>query len=141
MRLIRTLLALGTFTMAGANLQAQQQLPRDSMDLARKYTTWFYTGMADSLLANMDSAFAAGKSIAEIEQAMAEVASRAGNEVEVLEEKFITRNGMRHYWRSAKMDIMPEPFLLRWVMDSRGKIAGVGMGPLSGAPPIDPPKN
>jgi hypothetical protein len=135
------LLAVGALILNAGTVNAQEQLPADSMELGRKYTLWFYNGMADSLLAHMDSANRAAMTIAEIEQAMAQVATRAGNEVAVLEEKFITRNGRRQYWRTTKMDILEEPFLLRWVISPKGEIAGVGMGPLSGAPPIDPPKN
>jgi hypothetical protein len=65
---------------------------------------------------------------------MMTIASRAGSEVSVIEEKFITRNGARQYWRTAKMDILPEAFLLRWVISPEGRIAGVGMGPASQAP-------
>jgi hypothetical protein len=108
------------------------------MELGRKYSMWFYTNQPDSLLAHMDSALRAQMTVAEIEQAMNNVAVRAGNEVAVVEEKFITRNGARQYWRTAKMDILEEPFLLRWVINPKGEIAGVGLGPLSQAPPIDP---
>jgi hypothetical protein len=138
MNLIRTAAVLGALALAGAPLQSQQRLPADSMELARKYTMWFYTGMADSLLAHMDSASRANMTKEQFEQAMLQVAARAGNEVSVIEEKFITRNGARQYWRAARMDILEEPFLLRWVITARGKIAGMGIGPLSEAPPVDP---
>lgn len=138
MNLIRTAAVLSALVIAGAPLAAQERLPADSMELGRKYTLWFYTGMADSLLAHMDSAHRADMTVARIEEAMANVATRAGNEVSVVEEKFITRNGARQYWRAAKMDLMEEPFLLRWVITPKGEIAGVGLGPLSQAPPIDP---
>ena len=107
------------------------------MELGRKYSMWFYTGMADSLLAHMDSANRSTMTVAEIEEVMSRVAARAGNEVSVVEEKFITRNGARQYWRASKMDILEEPFLLRWVITPKGEIGGVGIGPLSQAPPID----
>ena len=138
MKSIRTLFLCSALFLSATSLGAQQQLPADSMELGRKYTMWFYTGMADSLLAHMDSASRADMTVERIQQAMLNVATRAGNEVSVVEEKFITRNGNRQYWRAAKMDIMEEPFLLRWVITPRGEIAGVGMGPLSQAPPIDP---
>jgi hypothetical protein len=139
MRIIRSLTLCSALLFSAASLPAQQQqLPADSMELGRKYTQWFYTGMADSLLAHMDSASRATMTTERIQQAMLNVATRAGNEVSVVEEKFITRNGARQYWRAAKMDIMEEPFLIRWVITPKGEIAGVGMGPLSQAPPIDP---
>lgn len=139
MKLIQTAALVGSLLgSAAANLHAQERLPADSMELGRKYTLWFYTSQPDSLLAHMDSAFRAQMTIEEIEKAMLNVASRAGNEVSVVEEKYITRNGQRQYWRAAKMDILEEPFLLRWVITPKGEIAGVGMGPLSQAPPVDP---
>jgi hypothetical protein len=137
MKSIRTLLLCSTLLFSAASLQSQQ-LPADSMELGRKYTIWFYTGMADSLLAHSDSATRASMTAERIQQQMMTVASRAGNEVSVIEEKFITRNGARQYWRTAKMDILEEPFLLRWVITPKGEIAGLGLGPLSQAPPIDP---
>jgi len=135
---IRTAAVLGAVMLGGTAVSAQQQLPADSMELGRKYTMWFYTGEADSLLAHSDSASRANVTVDRIRQQMVTVASRAGNEVSVIEEKFITRNGARQYWRTAKMDIMEEPFLLRWVITPKGEIAGVGMGPASQAPAIDP---
>jgi hypothetical protein len=139
MKRVHQLIVAAALIFSPGVMQAQERLPSDSMEIGRKYSTWFYTGMADSLLAHMDSGVVAnGMSVAEIEQAMTNVATRAGNEVSVIEEKFITRNGRRQYWRTSKMDTLDEPFLLRWVIDSNGKIAGVGIGPLSQAPPIDP---
>ena len=141
MKAFRSLLVAGALIASAATAQAQEQLPPDSMELGRKYTMWFYTNLPDSLLAHMDSSSRGQMTVAEIEQAMANVASRAGNEISVIEEKFITRNGRRQYWRTAKMDIMEEPFLIRWVITPKGEIAGVGMGPASQTPPIDPPTN
>ena len=141
MKILRSFLAASAVMLSATTLQAQDRLPADSMELGRKYTQWFFTGMSDSLLAHMDSGGKARMTIGEIEQAMAQVATRAGNEVTLIEEKYITRNGRRQYWRTGKYDIMDEPFLIRWVINPKGEIAGVGMGPLSEAPAIDPPKN
>jgi hypothetical protein len=63
---------------------------------------------------------------------------RAGTETAVIEEKFVKRNGATQYWRTAKFTDMSEPILLRWVITPEGKIGGLGLGPLSQAPPIDP---
>ena len=114
------------------------QLPADSMELARKYTVWLYTGQGDSLAAH-----GAADSKAEMTrdfyiQALAEITTRAGVEDSVLEEKFVTRNGARQYWRTAKFSDFEEPVQIRWVMTPAGEIAGLGMNPASRAPPIDP---
>jgi hypothetical protein len=115
------------------------QLPKDSMELARKYTAWFYTNQADSIVAHLDSA-QRGKpeQKAQYESRAADIAARAGTEKMLMSEKFITRNGARQYWRTAMFSDFAEPILLRWVMGSQGEILGIGMGPLSQAPPIDP---
>jgi hypothetical protein len=138
MKLIRTAALLSAFVVSAQVLPAQQRLPADSMELGRKFTQWLYTIQADSLLAYWLQDDEQPMTAADIERAGLQIATRAGNEVSVIEEKFITRNGARQYWRTAKMDILEEPFLLRWVISPEGKIAGIGMGPASQAPPIDP---
>ncbi|MEO5814408.1 MAG: hypothetical protein ABIT20_03905 [Gemmatimonadaceae bacterium] len=115
------------------------QLPKDSMELARKYTAWFYTNQADSIVAHLDSAQrGVPEQKAQYESRAADIAARAGAEKMLMNEKFITRNGARQYWRTAMFSDFSEPILLRWVMSSKGEILGIGMGPLSQAPPIDP---
>ena len=115
------------------------QLPADSMEIARKYTQWFYSNNADSLLAHSDAATRARQGArAQYESLIADLASRAGTEKLVIEEKFITRNGARQYWRTAMFSDFAQPLLLRWVINVRGELAGVGLGPASQAPPIDP---
>ena len=115
------------------------QLPKDSMELARKYTAWLYTAQIDSIVAHLDSA-QRGKleQKTQYEGRSADLAARAGAEKMVMEEKFITRNGARQYWRTAMFSNFSQPMLLRWVMGPKGEILGIGMGPLSQAPPIDP---
>jgi hypothetical protein len=138
MKLIRTAALLSAFVVSAQVLPAQQRLPADSMELGRKFTQWLYTIQADSLLAYWLQDDEQPMTAADIERAGLQIATRAGNEVSVIEEKFITRNGARQYWRTAKMDVLEEPFLLRWVISPEGRIAGIGMGPASQAPPIDP---
>lgn len=114
-------------------------LPADSMELARSYTKWFYTAQTDSLIAHSAPS---GRSDAQMKNdilgSLNELSSRAGKEVWVIEEKFVTRNGRRQYWRTAKFSDFDEPLLVRFVIDEQGRIAGFGLGPKSAAPPIDP---
>ena len=137
---VRTILAVAALVVGGQAAQAQTHTPPvDSLALARQFTVWFYTGMTDSLLAHYNPADSVGKGEAEnILGALDQLTSRAGNEVSVIEEKFIKRNGHTQYWRTAKFDNMEEPILLRWVILPGGYIGGMGLGPLSQAPPIDP---
>lgn len=133
----RSSLVLAVMMLGGTVAHAQDRLPADSMELGRKYSAWFYTGMADSIVAHMDSAGRSRMTADQVRQAMLMVASRAGTEVSLVEEKFITRNGQRQYWRSSNMDILAEPFLLRFIINAKGEIGGYGLGPASQAPPVD----
>jgi hypothetical protein len=124
---------------AAAALPKPAQLPADSMAVARKYTLWIYSALSDSLIAHMDSAGKAEPGQANaIASDAADLASRAGTETKVLEEKFITRNGNRQYWRTATFSNFGEPLLVRIVMGPKGEYKGRGFGPASHAPPIDP---
>ena len=93
--------------------------------------------MGDRLLVQVD-AENQEKARAQLKQNLAELSLRAGEEVEVIEEKFVTRNGDRQYWRTAKFSNIGEPILLRWVINAKGKYAGMGLGLARQAPPIDP---
>ena len=141
--LLALVVALPASAMAQAAIPASRpkpaQLPKDSMEIARKYTAWFYTNQADSIVAHLDSANR-GKpeQKSQYESRAADLAARAGTEKMLMDEKFITRNGMRQYWRTAMFSNFAEPILLRWVIGANGDILGVGMSPLSQAPPIDP---
>ena len=138
MRHIGKTLALAALLVGTQAAQAQTPRPIDSLALARQYTVWFYTGMADSLIAHMDPTDSTPPNAERILQQLDLLSTRAGNEVEVIEEKFVKRNGQTQYWRTAKFDNMSEPILLRWVILPGGYIGGMGLGPLSQAPPIDP---
>ena len=115
------------------------QLAPDSLERARKFTLWLYTNQTDSLFASMDTASQRElKTAKALEETVAELATRAGSEEQLLEERWVTRNGRRQYWRKARFSGIAEPFLVRWVIDAPGTIGGLGLGPASQAPPIDP---
>jgi hypothetical protein len=126
-----------TQTGAPAPRPKPAQLPADSMERARKFTQWFYNNQHDSLLVQVDSANKA-QARQQLTQNLVQLSERAGTEVKVIEEKFITRNGARQYWRTAQFSTLDEPILLRWVMGPKGEYNGMGLGLLRQAPPIDP---
>ena len=143
------LLALVIGTPALAQAQVTQsaapaakkpaQLPADSMEIGRKYTQWLYTNLADSLVAHLDSAGRARPGVKQQYEGMtADLAVRAGTEKLLMDEKYITRNGARQYWRTAMFSDFAQPLLLRWVIGTKGELLGVGLGPAAQAPPIDP---
>ena len=121
-------------------LQAVQPRP-DSMALARQFTAWFYTSQFDSLVAHYSPEGRSDTTARpRLAQQFEQMTVRAGTETEVVEEKFVMRNGRPQYWRTARFSNFPEPLLIRWVINGRGEIVGMGLSPLSQAPPIDPPK-
>ncbi|HEV8264718.1 MAG TPA: hypothetical protein VGQ06_07190 [Gemmatimonadales bacterium] len=139
MRVALLLCALAVPLEAQSPAASASPRPVDSLALARQYTRWFYTGQVDSLMAHHPAAQRGDSAIrAELEARVSQLALRAGTEVQVLEEKFVRRNGRPQYWRTARFTDFSEPILLRWVINPSGEIVGMGLGPLSQAPPIDP---
>jgi hypothetical protein len=131
-----TLLTIALSLSAGA--ARAQESTVDSLALARQYTMWLYVGEVDSLLAHSTDEFrdehAQEPSFTIMSRLIAE---RAGFETEVIEETWKLRNGDCQYWRTAEFSNIDEPLLIRWVLDSSGRIDGVGGGPLSQAPPVE----
>ena len=138
--MIRTL-ALGLAGALGLGLApsaatAQAARP-DSLALARQYTDWLYTGQGDSLYAHSSERTREGSTPDWWIERTNFIGQRAGLETEVISEDFRMRNGRPQYWRVARFSDLDEPLLVRWVIDDDGKIAGIGLGPLSQAPPTD----
>jgi hypothetical protein len=132
---------MGTANLLHAQARATERpaLPNDSAAVARKYTQWFLAGMADSLVAHMDSANrAAVGGLEGMRRQVDQFALRAGAETEHMLEKWILRRGRTQYWYQSKFSLAPEPVVIRWVLEPDGRIAGIGLGLLSGAPPADP---
>jgi len=90
-----------------------------------------YAAFSDTLKLQMTSPQA-------LEGGFNQFATQVGVETELLEERWVNRKGRRQYWRTAKFSTFPEPFMLRFVIGTDGKIEGIGMNPKSQAPAIDP---
>lgn len=130
---MKTWLPFLAFVLVAAGPARAQDAPVDSLTLARQYTAWLFAGQVDSLLAHGSDPTDAPDYGRYVEL----LSRRAGFEVEVLEETWKLRNGDCQYWRAARVSKMEEPLLLRWVLDRQGRITGIGMGPLSQAPPVE----
>ena len=64
--------------------------------------------------------------------------SQMGNEAQLVEERWVRRNGNRQYWRIARYtDFADEPIALRLVIMPDGSLGGIGLNPLSRVPEID----
>ena len=141
MRKKSLLLAALTLTLTALPSQAaaQADTPVDSLALARKFTMWLYAGEADSLVAYYAGDRDPAEQRERIIMGSEMIAEQAGFEIEVIEETWKKRHGRTQYWRTAKFTEMDEPLLVRWVITAEGKYTGTGLGPLSQAPPTDPP--
>jgi len=124
--------------LAGGSAAAQTPKPADSLALCRQYTLWFFSGQMDSVLAHHAPEARDERTKDALQERLVEMTMRGGTEVEVLEEKFVKRNGRTQYWRTSKFTDFEEPLLFRWALDPQLQIIGMGMGPKSQAPPIDP---
>jgi hypothetical protein len=115
------------------------KLPPDSLERARRYAAWLFTARTDSLWANVDSiARIQFGSASVMDDIAADIAIRAGSEERLIEERWVNRLGKRQYWRTGKYSGADEPVILRLVILPSGKLAGMGVNPVSQAPPIDP---
>ena len=125
---------------AGSGSAVAQSMPADSLAHARKLTSWFFAGQVDSVHAYMAPGDSGEQvSTDEIRATLERMTGRAGSETEVVEEKFVKRNGNTQYWRVARWtDFTDEPVVFRWAFNKSGRIIGIGFNPLSKAPPIDP---
>lgn len=128
--------ALVALVMA-PELGAQAAMPADSLAHARHITELFFTARHDSVLTYFPAEDRAEVTVAVLQERLEGFAARAGLESEVLEEKFVKRNGMTQYWRTGKYTNYDEPIIFRWAFNKQGQIVGMGVGPASQAPPID----
>jgi hypothetical protein len=117
----RSILIAGLALVFAMPLSGQEAgLPADSMEIGLKYTKWFLAYEADSLWSHMTPEMRERNGgIDHLVDMMDQVALQVGTEVEVLEERYVTRNGKRQFWHT-------------------GRLSGAGINPASQAPPVDP---
>lgn len=136
-------LAAQTATPTADTPKAAPFSPADEarfMALGKTYTRWFLNGRADSLLGAMDPATAEKMGgIESIRENMNTVAERAGAELKVVVEKMTRRRGAAQFWHEGQFsEIQGDYFVIRWVMDEKGKLIGAGLGPKAQTPQPDP---
>jgi hypothetical protein len=124
-------------TLLTTPLLAQTKTDADYLAIGRKYAEWFLNGQGDSLVAHSDEANQNKAKASDFVDRRDQVAARIGNETSVVEEKMNRRKGNRQYWRESTYDNLPEPFVLRFLLNDGGDIIGVGMGPKSQTPAPD----
>ena len=136
-RAAQALAALLTLAPAAA---AQTALSDpEYLELGRKSYDWFLGAQFDSLMAHTAAdTWAAVGGTEGMQQRLGELYTRAGTEVEFVEEKMTRRRGNPQYWREARYsNFTDEPIVFRWVFNEQGEITGMGLGPRSRTPEPD----
>lgn len=116
------------------------QLDYDSLAFARQMTEWFFYAQVDSLWAHthpmMQQQMGSKEKWSEM---FTQFTTRAGMESDVVEERWVKRNGKRQYWHIFNAsEFTQEPLMLRWVLEPGKLVGGLGLNPASQAPPVDP---
>jgi hypothetical protein len=124
---------------AGSAKSAMPPAPTTDLVVAgRKLANWILANQIDSVVMNAGSGVNADTARMELGRFVEDLAIRGGNELKVVEEKVVRRNGAYQYWRTAEFERAPSTVLFRIVVTPDGKYAGFGIGLANNPPPIDP---
>lgn len=109
------------------------------LTLGKKYTKWFLSGQADSLMAVFDAeSISKMGGVEGLRTVMAQVAERGGVESKIVEEKMTYRRGQPQFWHAGEFSEFGEDQLvIRWILTVDGKIIGAGVGPKGQTPAPD----
>lgn len=128
-------------TPATASAHVNRMPPPPTTDLVvagRAIANWILANQLDSVAANMGPGSNADTVKMELTRFVERLAVRGGNELRVIEEKVVRRNGQYQYWRTSEFQLAPSAVLFRIVLTPDGKYGGFGIGLANEAPPIDP---
>ena len=124
-----------------ASADVRRMPPPPTTDLVvagRTIANWILANQLDSVTANMGPGSNADTVRMELTRFVERLAVRGGNELKVIEEKVVRRNGQYQYWRTSEFQLAPSAVLFRIVLTPDGKYGGFGIGLANEAPPIDP---
>jgi hypothetical protein len=110
----------------------------DLVVAGRRLAEWILANQLDSVVANRAPNSNADTTRMELSRLVGEIAIHGGNELKVIDEKVVRRNGRYQYWRTAEFERAPSAVLLRIVLTPDGKYNGIGIGLADNAPPVDP---
>jgi hypothetical protein len=143
--------AVATLVLVSASAAAQTPSPAtgpkpamppppttDLVVAGRKLANWILANQLDSVVMNAGPGANADTTRMELARFVEDLAIRGGNELKVIEEKVVRRNGAYQYWRTAEFEHAPSTVLFRIVLTPDGKYGGFGIGLANNAPPVDP---
>ena len=151
MSFVRSLILAAAVTGAAAPLAAQSAdkpagpatlTSADSaryLEIGKSATRWMLAGHADSLATALDpEALEKAGGVNGLKAMHDQMQERIGPQTRLVQQKLTRRNGMVQFWHEAEFtNFTDEAVVIRWVMNDKMKIVGVGMNPLSKAPPVD----
>jgi hypothetical protein len=127
---------------SASTVEAKPAMPpaptTDLVVAGRKLANWILANQLDSVTANLGPTSNADTTRMELTRLVEEIAINGGNELKVIDEKVVRRNGRYQYWRTAEFERAPSAVLLRIVLTPDGKYGGFGIGLANNAPPVDP---
>jgi hypothetical protein len=143
--------ALGFLLLAPSTGRAQEpsgeedapaapHLPADSMELGATYVDWMLDYRADSLWAHFGDGMRENfGSVGDFKDRMANLFREIGDQRSVISQRYWMRNGRPQFWHTAEFSGVPEPVVIRFVVEPDGSISGLGLNPQSRNPAVDDP--
>jgi hypothetical protein len=114
----------------GTSLEPSAERAADSLELGRRYTTWFFDGRVTTLwqqfAPGLRRVFGTPDGLMTFRQ---KVREDAGREVEVLNEQLIPWMGSTIYGRTARFSDASQPIRVVWTIDRSGMAVGLTVQP------------
>lgn len=133
-------LLLSTPFAAAAQDAETPRLPADSMEIGAKYVGWILDSRADSMWSKMTpEAQGRIESVGNLKETMGQIHMQLGMHERTISERYWMREGKPQFWHTADFTNVPEPVVIRLVIEPDGRISGVGINPESQNPPVDDP--
>jgi len=136
--------ALLIVSPAGAQSGAPAAAPAAQLDSAatiatgRRYTEWFYNDLGDSIMAHSSAQVKEKVTAAQLSEFQGQLISQVGSEVEVISERYVSRDTLSAYLREARFEMMDEPLVVAFTLGASGDIYGFFIRPKSQMPADDP---
>lgn len=124
---------------AGAEADAPH-LPADSMELGARYVDWMLDYRADSLWAHLGDGMRENfGSVGDLKDRLGGLFQQIGDHERMISQRYWMRNGKPQFWHTAEFSALPEPVVIRLVIEPEGAISGLGINPQSQNPAVDDP--
>lgn len=125
----------GPVTEAGA-----PHLPADSLQLGATYIEWMLDYRADSLWAHLGDGMRENfGSVGGLKDGLGDVFRQIGDHKRMISQRYWMRDGKPQFWYTAEYSAIPEPVVIRFVIEPDGMISGLGINPQSRNPAVDDP--